>query len=54
MQPAKSDFAAESANLSAAVLAATAAADESQGSAAMDVQVSCCPWNGLPATRHHT
>ncbi len=39
MQPAKSDFAAESANLSAAVLAATAAADESQGSAAMDVQV---------------
>ena len=29
MQPAKSDFAAESANLSAAVLAATAAADDS-------------------------
>ena len=47
MQPAKSDFAAESANLSAAVLAATAAADESEGSAAVDVQVWCCPRKGL-------
>ena len=33
MQPAKSDFAAESANVSAAVLAATAAADDSESAA---------------------
>ena len=40
MEPAESDAAAESANLSAAVLAATAAADQSQLSAADGAQVS--------------